>query len=103
MRIDPTLCRQILVAIEADPNAGGGQILDISIEGCDETTIAHHVKYLWETDMISGVKVTSMDSPCVPEIGATDITPAGRSLLDQTEAEAETEAEEEPPRNKIGF
>jgi hypothetical protein len=89
MRIDPILCRHILAAIEADPNAGGGQILDVSIEGYDENTIAHHVKYLWETDMISGVEITCMTSPCVPEIGPTDITPAGRSFLIQDEAETE--------------
>jgi hypothetical protein len=89
MRIDPVLCRQILVAIEADPNAGGGQILSISIDGYDEKTIAHHVKYLWETNLISGVEITCMDSPCVPEIGATDITHTGRSFLAQ-EAKTET-------------
>jgi hypothetical protein len=94
MKIDPALCRQILAAIEVDPNAGGGQILDTSTDGYDEKTIAYHVKYLWETHMISGVEITCTTSPCVPEIGATDITPAGRSFLNHVEGEAEAAVNE---------
>lgn len=91
MRIDPVLCRQILADIEADPNAGGGQFLDISIDGYDERTIAYHVKHLWETNMISGADVTSRDSPSVPEISVTDITPEGRTFLNGDEKEAAME------------
>jgi hypothetical protein len=95
MRIDPILCKQILIAVENHPNAGSGQILDLSIEGYDASAVAQHIKYLWETKMISGVDVTHQLSPCVPEISATDITAVGREYLDQTEPEA--------PRNRIGF
>lgn len=95
MRIDPVLCKNILIAVENHPSAGSGQFLSFSVDGYDTTAIAQHIKYLWETKMISGVDVTHMQSPCVPEIAVTDITAAGRAYLDQTEPEA--------PRNKIGF
>jgi len=95
MRIDPTLCQKILIAVESDANAGSGQFLNITVDGYDANVIAQHVKYLWETEMLSGVDVTHMQSPCVPEIAATDITSAGRQFLD--------EREPEPPRNRIGF
>jgi hypothetical protein len=95
MRIDPVLSKKILIAIENHPNAGCGQFLNLSVEDYDAEAIAQHIKYLWETKMISGVDVTHMQSPCVPEIAVTDITAAGRAYLDQTEPEA--------PRNKIGF
>ena len=95
MRIDPTLCQEILIAVESDPNAGSGQFLNITVDGYDANVIAQHVKYLWETEMLSGVDVTHLQSPCVPEIAVTDITSAGRQFLD--------EKEPEPPRNRIGF
>ena len=95
MRIDPVLCKQILIAVENHPNAGSVQFLDLSIEGSDASAVAQHIKYLWETKMISGVDVTHQQSPCVPEIAVTDITAAGRAYLDQTEPEA--------PRKKKGF
>jgi hypothetical protein len=95
MRVDPILCKNILIAVENDPNAGSGQILNVSVDGYDGNVIAQHIKYLWETKMVSGIDATNMQSPCVPEIAITDITPAGRAFLDQTEPEA--------PRNKIGF
>jgi hypothetical protein len=95
MRIDLILCKSILIAIEKDPNAGSGQFLNLSVDGYDANAIAQHVKYLWETKMISGVDVTHMQSPCIPEIAVTDITAAGRAYLDETEPEA--------PRNRMGF
>ncbi len=95
MRIDPVLCQKILIAVENDPDAGSGQFLNITVDGYDANAIANHVKYLWETEMISGVEVTHLQSPCTPEIAVTDITPAGRSFLD--------EREPDPPRRKIGF
>lgn len=95
MRIDPTLCKKILIAVESHPDAGSGQLLSISVKGYDANTIAQHVKYLWEKKLISGLDVTYQQSPCVPEIAVTDITAAGRELLD--------ESEPKPPRNKIGF
>jgi hypothetical protein len=95
MRIDPMLCHKILVAVESDSEAGSGQFLQISISEYDADVIAKHVKYLWEMEMLTGVDVTHMQSPCTPEIAVTDITPAGRSFLDENELE--------PPRRKIGF
>jgi hypothetical protein len=95
MRIDPVLCKNILIAVEKNPNAGSGQFLNLSVDGYDANAIAQHIKYLWETKMISGVDVTHMQSPCVPEIAVTDITATGRAYLDQTEPDA--------LRNKIGF
>jgi hypothetical protein len=95
MRVDPILCKHILVAVENHPNAGSGQFLNLSVDGYDANAVAQHIKYLWETKMISGVDVTHMQSPCVPEIAVTDITAAGRAYLDQTEPDS--------PRNKIGF
>ena len=95
MRIDPKLCHAILVAIESSPNAGSGQFLDISVDGYEPIAIAHHVKYLYERKLVSGVNVTHMQSPCIPEIAVTDITAAGRDILDNNEPG--------PPRNKIGF
>ena len=85
----------ILVAIEGHPNAGSGQFLSISVEGYEPIAIAHHIKYLWEKKLVSGVDVTHMQSPCIPEIAVTDITASGRDLLDKNEPE--------PPRRKIGF
>jgi hypothetical protein len=95
MRIDPLLCQKILVAVESHPDAGSGQFLPISVDGYEAKEIAQHIKYLWETKMVSGIDVTHMQSPCVPEIAVMDITPAGRQLLDDKEPE--------PPRGKIGF
>jgi hypothetical protein len=95
MRIDPVLCKQILIAVENHPDAGSGQFLDLAINGYDSDVIAHHVKYLWETKMISGEDITHMQSPCVPEIAVTDLTADGRAYLDQAELDA--------PRNKMGF
>ena len=95
MRIDPNLSHAILVAIEGHPNAGSGQFLSISVEGYEPIAIAHHIKYLWEKKLVSGVDVTHMQSPCIPEIAVTDITASGRDLLDKNEPE--------PPRRKIGF
>ena len=95
MRVDPILCKNILMVVENDPKAGSGQILNVSVDGYDRKVIAQHIKYLWETKMVSGIDVTHMQSPCVPEIAIKDITPAGRAFLDQAEPEA--------PGNKIGF
>ena len=97
MRIDPALCKNILVAVEADPNAGSGQILNIAIEGYDSNVIAQHITYLWETKKIKGIDVTHHQSPCTPEIAVTDITAAGRQFLDQDELEPEL-----PPK-QFGF
>ena len=94
MRIDPAVCQKILIAVEGDPRAGSGQFLDILVDGCELNEIAHHVKYLWDSKLIMGVDVTHLTSP-YPEIAVQDITPAGRSYLD--------EKEPEHPRRKIGF
>lgn len=95
MRIDHDLCRAILVAVESNPQAGTGAILNVQIDGYEPLVIAQHVKHLWEQELISGIDVTHMQSPCVPEIAVRDITPAGREYLDRTEPEA--------PKQKIGF
>ena len=94
MRIDPALCQKILIAVESDPQAGSGQFLKVSVDGYESDVIAHHVKYLWDSKLIEGLDVTHLTSP-YPQIGIRDITPAGRSSLD--------EREPEPPRRKIGF
>jgi hypothetical protein len=94
MRIDPVLCQKILVAVESDTEAGSGQFLRIAVDGYDEKTIAHHIKYLWDEGLIEGTDCTHLTSP-YPEIMPLDITPAGRGYLD--------EREPEPPKNKIGF
>jgi hypothetical protein len=67
----------------------------ISLDGYDDSVVAQHIKYLWQSKLVSSVYVTHMQSPCVPEIAATDITPGGRAYLDANEPE--------PPRNKMGF
>ena len=94
MRIDPELCRRILIAIEGDENAGSGRLLKIVVDGYEERTIAHHVKYLWDEKLITGDEMTNLSSPYA-EIAVKDITPVGRRFLDQSESEA--------PRRKIGF
>ena len=94
IRIDPALCRAILVAIESDPKAGSGQGLQIVIDGYDWSTIGQHVAYLWDEELIDGIDATNMQSPH-KEILVRDITPNGRKYLDETEPE--------PPKRKIGF
>ncbi len=84
MRIDPALCQKILIAVEADPMAGTGQFIRPSIEGYDQTTVAQHVKYLCESDLVTGQDVTHMNSP-YPEIMVKDITAAGRRYLHDRE------------------
>jgi hypothetical protein len=94
MRIDPLVCQKLLIAIEGDEDAGSGKSLKISVDGYDEKTIGHHVKYLFDEGFITGIDVTHNASPYT-EILVTDITPAGRRFLDEREPEA--------PRSKIGF
>jgi hypothetical protein len=94
MRIDPAVCHKILVAIEGDPNAGSGQFLRIEVEGYDATTVAHHIKDLWDSELLEGRDVTNMQSR-YPEIMVQDITPSGRAYLD--------EREPDPPRRRMGF
>jgi hypothetical protein len=94
MRIDPELCQRILVAVESDPNAGSGQFVRIAVEGYDDATIAHHLKYLLDEELITGDEATHLQSP-YPEILVSNITPAGRRYLDEREPES--------PRRKIGF
>jgi hypothetical protein len=94
MRIDPVLCHKILIAVEADPNAGSGQFIRVSLEGYEQNEVAHHIKYLWEEKMVSGRDVSNFQSP-YQEILIQDITPAGRRLLDGLEPEA--------PSKKHGF
>jgi hypothetical protein len=88
------LCQNLLAAIESDPAAGSGQPVNVLVDGYDEKTIAHHVKYLWDERMITGSDVSHLTSP-YPKIMVTDITPAGRRFLDEREPEA--------PRGKMGF
>ena len=94
MRIDPELCRAILIAIESDPNAGSGQGLQIAIDGCDWSTFGQHIAYLWDEKLIDGINVTHMQSPH-KEILVRDITPKGRKYLDETEPQ--------PHKRRIGF
>jgi len=94
MRIDPALCQKILIAVETDPKAGSGQFLSLPIDGYTEEQIAHHIKYLWDTKLVTGQELTHLTS-AYPEIAVQDITPAGRAYLD--------EREPEPPRKRIGF
>src|SRR5947209_5844994 len=94
MRIDPALCEKILIAVEGHPMAGTGQFIRPNIDGYDQTTVAHHVKYLWDCELVTGQDVTKMQSPH-PEIMIRDITPTGRAYLDDREPE--------PPRRNIGF
>jgi len=95
MRIDPVLCQELLIAVENDPNAGSGQSLSISVDGYDAKTVAHHVKYLWDEELITGSdEATHLQSP-FPEILVFDITPDGRRFLDEREPES--------PRRRIGF
>jgi hypothetical protein len=61
MRIDPVLCQKILISVESDPNAGSGQSLSISVDGYDEKTIAHHVKYLFDEGPIMGGEATHLN------------------------------------------
>lgn len=94
MRIDPAVCQKILIAVEADAIAGTGQFIRPKIDGYDQATVAHHVKYLFEEKLVTGVNATNQQSP-YPEIMVQDITPAGRAYLD--------EREPEPPRRNFGF
>jgi hypothetical protein len=94
MRIDPALCRTILIAVEGDPKAGSGHFLTITVDGYDEKTIAHHVKHLFDEGLILGQDVGHLNSP-YPEIRIQDITPEGRNSLDKSEPAA--------PHSKIGF
>ena len=94
MRIDPDLCRAILVAVEMDPGAGSGQGLNIAVAGFGPDVIAHHVKYLWDEELVKGIEATNLQSP-YPEIMVLDITPKGRHYLDETEPGA--------PKRKMGF
>ena len=94
MRIDPELCRVILIAIESDPKAGSGQGLQIAIDGFEWSTIGQHIAYLWGEKLIDGINVTHMQSPH-KEILVRDITQKGRKYLDETEPEL--------PKRRIGF
>lgn len=96
MRIDPAVCQKILIAVEADAIAGTGQFIRPKIDGYDQAIVAHHVKYLWEEKLVTGVNATNQQSP-YPEIKimVQDITLAGRAYLD--------EREPEPPRRNFGF
>jgi hypothetical protein len=94
MRIDPALCQKLLIMVEGDPKAGSGQFLTINVDGYEEKEVAHHIKYLWDTKLIKGQDVTHLSSP-YPEIKVQDITPAGRSYLDENEPKQ--------AGNKIGF
>jgi hypothetical protein len=94
MRIDPDLCRTILVAVEGDPNAGNGRGVAIAVDSYERDVIAHHIKYLWDEDLVKGIEATNLQSP-YPEILVTDITPKGRHYLDETEPDE--------PKRKIGF
>lgn len=94
MRMNPELLEKILIAVESDPNAGSGQSVSIAVEGYRRDVIAHHVKYLVETDMLRAQETTHLTSP-YPEFLVFDITPAGRAFLD--------EREPEPPKRSIGF
>jgi hypothetical protein len=80
MRIDHGLCQKILVAVENDPEAGTGQFLKIPLFNNDPSTIAHHVKYLWDAKLITGQDVGHLTSP-YPEIAVQDLTPAGHRHL----------------------
>jgi hypothetical protein len=86
MRIDNNLCQRILIDVEADPMGGTGQFLNLSVDGYDDTTIAHHVKYLWDAKLVTGVDVTHHGSPYA-EIRVQDLTPKGRAFLDEREPE----------------
>ena len=88
------MCQKLLIAIESDENAGSGKTLEISVEGHDAKEIAHHIKYLYDEQLVTGIDVTHMASPYA-EILITDITPAGRKFLDDREPE--------PPKRRIGF
>ena len=68
MRIDPILCKNILNAVENHPNAGSGQFLNLSVDGYDEHAVVHHIKYLWETKMISGIDVATTDHHACPKL-----------------------------------
>ena len=94
MRIDPALCQKIIIMVESNPKAGSGHFLDINVDGYEEKEIAHHIKYLWDTKLVKGQDVTHHSSP-YPEIKVQDITPAGRSYLDENEPKT--------ARKKIGF
>jgi hypothetical protein len=94
MRIDPVLCQKVLIAVESDPNAGSGQFLSISVDGYDEETTAHHIKYLFDEGLITGDANDFLNAP-FPQTLILDLTPAGRGFLD--------EREPEPPGRKIGF
>ena len=94
MRIDPELCRAILIAVEGDPEEGTGKGVRVNLDGYERDVIAHHVKYLWDQKLLAGHDVTNLQSP-YPEILITAITPKGRHYLDETEPER--------PKRKIGF
>lgn len=94
MRIDAALCEKILLVIEGDPNAGAGQPLSIAIDGYERSTIAHHVKHLFDDGMVTGDVATNLLSP-FPEIFVFDLTPDGRRFLEEREPErAAVELEE---------
>ena len=97
MRIDPALCRAILVKIEGDPKAGSGQGLQIAIDNYDQNVVGQHIAYLYDEKLIDGIDVTHMQSP-YKEILIRDITPKGRKYLDETEPPPQG-----PPKRKIGF
>ena len=86
MRIDAALCEKILLAIEGNPNAGAGQLLSLTIDGYEQSTIAHHVKHLFDDGMVRGDVATKLQSP-FPEILVFDLTPDGRRFLEEREPE----------------
>ena len=73
MRINADSCRQILIVVERDDNAGSGKGVCIATDGYDAKEIAHHVKYLLDDGRITGHDCTHMQSP-YPEITVTDKT-----------------------------
>ena len=81
MQLDMDLGREIMLAIEADPEADGTGGCKIEIPGRSSREIAYHIKQLSLADLIKAEDNTTITGF---DWIATDLTPRGHEFLEES-------------------
>lgn len=79
MKRDADLCRQILLELEANPEAIGAGWINLDIEGRDTEEVSYHVQLLHEAGLIVAIDASDIDGL---DWRPVRLTAAGHDFLD---------------------
>jgi DNA-binding transcriptional ArsR family regulator len=84
MKRDIDLARQILLAIEENPDADGNGCVDVQVKGHDERNISYHIMLLSEAGLVEARDASDSEGLCWM---AMRLTHDGHEFLDTSREE----------------